>query len=185
MPSLLAVISWCASCSKFSSAFFFSVWDNSESFQHRSAYRIQRAMGGFIGIGHEGGWTHLSADLYRHLRQGRLREAGPSQDADHGRPDCRRNRSQPPFALVGQGVLQYNSSIPVRSLASLAGHATQFAPHRRSGQSLRAMVLCRARGVRGPRAHRSMRRIFRTLVADDATDFLFNRWQHYHVPIVT
>ena len=30
-----------------------------------------------------------------------------------------------------------------------------------------------------------MRCIFRTLVADDATDFLFDRWQHYHVPIVT
>jgi hypothetical protein len=30
-----------------------------------------------------------------------------------------------------------------------------------------------------------MRPIFRTLVADDATDFLFDLWQHYHVPIVT
>jgi hypothetical protein len=36
-----------------------------------------------------------------------------------------------------------------------------------------------------PQAHRSIRRIFRTLVADDATDFLFDRRQHYHVPIVT
>ena len=30
--ALVAVISWCASCSKFSSAFFFSFRDNSESF---------------------------------------------------------------------------------------------------------------------------------------------------------
>ena len=47
------------------------------------------------------------------------------------------------------------------------------------------MVLRRARGVRGPKSAPIDAPHLSTLVADDATDFLFDRRQHYHVPIVT
>ena len=32
----------------------------------------------------EGGWTHLPADLHRHLHQGKLCQALRPKDADHG-----------------------------------------------------------------------------------------------------
>ena len=44
---------------------------------------LLRRAGHLLRRQHEGGRAHLPADLHRHLRQGRLRQALRSQDADH------------------------------------------------------------------------------------------------------
>ena len=96
------------------------------------------------------------------------REESPAHDRLTSTPDCRWQASPD---------MQ-------RGLRLIAGAGRRFVSADRRARRRSSRWCYAAPGASvAPKAHRSIRRIFRTLVADDATDFLFDRPQHYHIPV--
>src|SRR5712691_8541265 len=93
---------------------------------------LLRRPGHLLRRQHEGCGPYLPADLHRHLRQGRLRQALRSQDADHRGRDFERPRAavlrgprhclKPGVDRSGHGILRQSRASRVRALSCRRGH---------------------------------------------------------------